>query len=238
MLKVENLNVFYGVIQALHSINLEVPQGYIVSLIGANGSGKSSLLNTLAGLQRPQSGLVTWRDQKIHEPGSSRPPHSLISLGVALAPEGRRIFGDLSVQENLEMGGYIIKNKSALNQELALQYELFPRLAERCRQRAGSLSGGEQQMLCIARALMSNPQLLLLDEPSLGLAPLIVEDIIETITRINRERGITVLLVEQNAHLALQNSQYAYVLENGHISLEGKNLLEDQRVIEAYLGLK
>ena len=235
MLKIENLDVFYGAIQALHSLNMEVPKGQIVSLIGANGAGKSTLLNTVAGLQRPQRGRVTWRDQVICG-FSHREPHLVVALGVVLAPEGRRIFADLSVQENLEMGGYTIGDKKLLQQRLAAQYELFPLLAERSNQRAGSLSGGEQQMLCIARALMSEPELLLLDEPSLGLAPLIVESIIQTIVRINREQGITVLLVEQNARLALQNSQYAYVLENGRISLEGSDLLQDPRVIQAYLG--
>ena len=175
-------------------------------------------------------------EQAIYSSDRKLEPHLIIKHGVALAPEGRRIFAGLSVQDNLEMGGYSITDKKLLQQRLANQYELFPRLAERSSQRAGSLSGGEQQMLCIARALMSQPQLLLLDEPSLGLAPLIVENIIQTIVRINREQQITVLLVEQNVRLALQNSQYAYVLENGHISLQGSDLLQDPRVIQAYLG--
>ncbi len=236
MLKIENINVFYGSIQALYSLNLEVPQGKIVSLVGANGAGKSTLLNSIAGLQQPRSGSISWCDQIIYADNRKLEPHLIVKHGIALAPEGRRIFAGLSVQDNLEMGGYSITDKHLFQQRLANQYKLFPRLAERSSQRAGSLSGGEQQMLCIARALMSQPQLLLLDEPSLGLAPLIVENIIQTIVRINREQQITVLLVEQNVRLALQNSQYAYVLENGHISLEGSDLLQDPRVIQAYLG--
>ena len=242
MLKIENLDVFYSSIQALHRVSLEVQAGKIISLIGANGAGKSTLLNCIAGLLRPKSGQVSWMSRKIHQSQNNQvkslEPHNVVGLGLALVPEGRRIFANLSVQENLEMGGYTLRNKKLLQQRMENKYELFPRLAERSKQRAGSLSGGEQQMLCIARALMTEPQLLLLDEPSLGLAPLIVENIIEAIVNINRKDGITVLLVEQNARLALQNSQYAYVLENGRMGLQGQaaKLLEDPRVIQAYLG--
>ena len=241
MLKVENLDVFYGSIQALYQIELEVAEGSIVCLIGANGAGKSTLLNTIAGLLRPKQGRVHWRSEDIHRAQGklySLEAHRVVELGIALAPEGRRIFADLSVLENLEMGGYLIRERKKLQERIQAQFALFPRLAERKGQRAGSLSGGEQQMLCVARALMNEPKLLLLDEPSLGLAPLITRDIVETIVRINREQGITILLVEQNARLALQYSQYAYVLENGRISLKGAaaELLQDQRIIELYLG--
>ena len=241
MLKVENLDVFYGPIQALYQVKLEVPEGSIVCLIGANGAGKSTLLNTIAGLLRPRQGHIHWRGKDIHRVQNkpySLETHRVVELGLALVPEGRRIFADLSVLENLEMGGYLIRNRKQLQERIQTQFALFPRLAERKLQRAGSLSGGEQQMLCVARALMNEPKLLLLDEPSLGLAPLVIRDIIKKIVLINREQGITILLVEQNARLALQHSQYAYVLENGHISLKGTaaELLQDQRIIELYLG--
>ena len=241
MLQIEKLDVFYGSIQALYGIEMEVPEGSIVCLIGANGAGKSTLLNTIAGLLRPRQGQMHWQGKDIHrvqEKPYSLEAHRVVEMGIALAPEGRRIFADLSVLENLEMGGYLIRERKRLQERIHEQFALFPRLAERKGQRAGSLSGGEQQMLCVARALMNEPKLLLLDEPSLGLAPLITQDIVETIVRINREQGITILLVEQNARLALQYSQYAYVLENGRISLKGAaaELLQDQRIIELYLG--
>ena len=241
MLQIESLSVFYGSIQALYDIELEVPEGSIVCLIGANGAGKSTLLNTIAGLLRPRRGSISWRTEALHRAGEkpySLEAHRIVERGIALAPEGRRIFADLSVLENLEMGGYLIRERKHLHKRIQQQFALFPRLEERTHQRAGSLSGGEQQMLCVARALMNEPKLLLLDEPSLGLAPLITKDIIQTIVRINREQGITILLVEQNARLALQHSQYAYVLENGRISLKGAaaQLLQDQRIIELYLG--
>lgn len=254
MLKLEQINVFYGLIQALHSVSLEIPRGKIIALIGANGAGKTTLLNTIGGVLRPASGRLSWGATVIHDYPAEQDPeqkipslrgrgysiaaHKVLGKGIALAPEGRRIFPDLTVSENLEMGGYLIPEKRVLEERMEEQYQLFPNLRTRSKQRAGSLSGGEQQMLCVARALMSRPELLLLDEPSLGLAPLIVEEIVQTIVQINRERQITVLLVEQNARLALLESEYTYVLENGRLTLNGlsADLLEDERVISAYLG--
>jgi branched-chain amino acid transport system ATP-binding protein len=232
LLSVKGLKVAYGGIQAVRGIDLEVAQGELVCLIGPNGAGKSSTLKGLMGLV-PHSGSV-------HFDGASqsrRSTHEVVAQGMALVPEGRGIFGRLTVAENLEMGAYTRRDKVGIRADLAKAYDLFPRLAERRQQLAGTLSGGEQQMLAIARALMGRPRLLLLDEPSMGLAPLMVRKIYETVMAIARE-GVTILLVEQNAHLALQVSQRAYVMESGAITLSGASLdlARDPQVRAAYLG--
>lgn len=232
MLKVENLHVYYGGIHALKGIHLSVEKGQIVTLIGANGAGKSTTLRTIVGLERPRSGSVKF----LADETTRLSTHQIIKKGIGIAPEGRRVFPNLTVLENLELGAY---NTTAKDFEGALDwvYTLFPRLKERCRQLAGTLSGGEQQMLALGRALMSRPALVLLDEPSLGLAPLIVEEVFNTIETINKQ-GATILLVEQNAMAALHVADYAYVLETGSVTLEGpgQKLLQDERVRKAYLG--
>ena len=232
LLKVEGLKVAYGGIQAVRGIDLEVAQGELVCLIGTNGAGKSSTLKGLMGLVQ-RSGTVHFDGVSL----SRRPTHEVVARGMALVPEGRGVFGRLTVAENLEMGAYTRRDRSAIRADLARVYGLFPRLAERRRQLGGTLSGGEQQMLAIARALMGRPRLLLLDEPSMGLAPLMVAKIYETVASIARE-GVTLLLVEQNAHLALQVSQRAYVMESGTITLSGASsaLAQDSQVRAAYLG--
>jgi branched-chain amino acid transport system ATP-binding protein len=232
LLTVRGLKVAYGGIQAVRDIDLEVAQGELVCLIGTNGAGKSSTLKGLMGLVQ--------RSGSVHFDGASlarRPTHEIAALGMALVPEGRGIFGRLTVAENLDMGAYSRRDKAGIRADLAKGFELFPRLAERKNQLAGTLSGGEQQMLAIARALMGRPRLLLLDEPSMGLAPLMVRKIYETVTAIARE-GVTILLVEQNAHLALQVSQRAYVMESGAITLTGASpdLAQNAQVRTAYLG--
>ena len=233
MLNVRNLSVKYGVIQALHEISIRVEEGEIVTLIGSNGAGKTTTLGALSGLLPASGGQVTFRDRDLF----SIAPHERVPFGLVQVPEGRRIFGTMTVAENLDLGAYARKDRGTLPRELDEIYQLFPRLAERRKQAAGTMSGGEQQMLAVGRALMSRPKLLLLDEPSLGLAPLLVKEIFNVITRV-REQGVTVLLVEQNAHLALQIADRAYVLETGRITLEGdaKTLARDPRIKEAYLG--
>ncbi|MDL2297859.1 ABC transporter ATP-binding protein [Synergistaceae bacterium OttesenSCG-928-D05] len=233
MLKIENLKVRYGGIQAIRGISLEVPLGKIVTLIGANGAGKSSTLRSIAGLVKSKSGTISWKEKNI----TTMLPEEILAQGVALCPEGRRIFPQLTVLENLKLGAYIRSDKNAVEESIERAFKLFPRLKERSWQKGGTLSGGEQQMLALARALMSDPELLMMDEPSLGLAPLLVEEVFRVIREINKE-GKTVLLVEQNAFGALQIADYAYVLEVGEITLEGKgeDLLRDERVISAYLG--
>ncbi len=233
MLKVENLSVHYGGIHAVRGISLEVPAGKIVTLIGANGAGKSSTLRSIAGLVHNKSGAVTWCGHNL----IGLKPEDVLNYGIALCPEGRRIFPHLTVLENLELGGYNCKNKEEKAAGIERAFTLFPRLRERSWQKGGTLSGGEQQMLAVGRALMSDPQLIMLDEPSMGLAPILVEEVFEIIQHINSE-GKTVLLVEQNAFAALRIADYAYVLEVGEISLQGKGseLLTDPRVISAYLG--
>lgn len=244
LLLVENLEVSYGALSAVRKIQLEVKSGEVVSLIGANGAGKTTTLKALSGLL-PYKGSVQYladdRDPDFTEL-KSLPCHSLVKKGLAHSPEGRGIFSDLTVLENLELGSFsrdrsTAELKGEIEKDLVAQFDLFPRLKERAKQRAGTLSGGEQQMLAMARALMSRPRLLLLDEPSLGLAPLIVAQIFEIIQAINL-RGVSVLLVEQNARLALKHSDRAYVLETGEITLSGtgKDLSEDPRVIASYLG--
>ena len=235
MLELINIHTFYGPIEALRGIDIEVKQGEIVSLIGNNGAGKSTTLMTISGVLRPEAGDIIFEGQSIR----GIPPHRIVELGISQVPEGRRIFPRLTIKENLEMGAYTkFKVKSSkLKVQLDRIYDLFPVLKERQKQPGGTLSGGEQQMLAIARALMSNPKLLLLDEPSLGLAPIIVSKIFRTIKEINKE-GVTVLLVEQNARAALKLSNKGYVLETGKIVLEGKgeDLLSNEQVKKAYLG--
>lgn len=233
MLRISNLNVFYGVIQALHDVSLEVKQGEIVTLIGSNGAGKSTTLMTLSGIIVPASGTIEFEGRNLKEVTA----HERVSLGLVQSPEGRRIFSTLTVAENLDLGAYARRDKANVKNEFNEVFEMFPRLKERRSQAAGTLSGGEQQMLAIGRALMSKPKLLLLDEPSLGLAPLLVKEIFSNLKRI-RERGVTVLLVEQNAHMALEVADRAYVLETGRIVMEGnaKEIADNPRVKEAYLG--
>ncbi len=233
MLKIENLHVAYGGIQALRGISLEVPDGKIVTLIGANGAGKSTTLRTITGLVKAQSGSIQWNGTEL----LGKSIDQVVSSGIAMSPEGRRVFADMTVVENLKIGAYLRKDKAAIEQDLQWVYSLFPRLQERSWQAAGTLSGGEQQMLAVGRALMSRPQLMMLDEPSLGLAPLVVQDIFKIIQTIN-QNGVTVLLVEQNANMALKIADLAYVLETGKITMSGTGaeLLADERVKEAYLG--
>ena len=233
MLKIQDLKVSYGGIQALRGIDLEVPDGKIVTLIGANGAGKSTTLRTITGLVKAESGSIQWNGEEL----LGKPIDKIISAGIAMSPEGRRVFADLTVLENLKLGAYLRKDKAEIEKDLKWVYQLFPRLEERNWQSAGTLSGGEQQMLAVGRALMGNPKMILMDEPSMGLSPLLVKEIFSIIREVNRQ-GITILLVEQNAKMALSISDRAYVLETGSISLEGgaKELLKDDRVRKAYLG--
>ena len=234
MLQVIDLHVNYGGITALRGINLTIEENQIVTLIGANGAGKSSTLRAIMGLVPKASGKVLYKDEDF----TNVPTKDIVASGIAMVPEGRRVFADLTVEENLVLGAYTRTDKKAIAKDIKSVYETFPRLKERSWQKAGTLSGGEQQMLAVGRALMVNPKILMMDEPSLGLAPLLVKDIFEIIDLL-RERGNTILLVEQNARKALEIADYAYVLETGQLVLEGpgKTLLEDQRVQEAYLGV-
>jgi branched-chain amino acid transport system ATP-binding protein len=233
LLKVEGLQVHYGGIQALKAINFEVKQGERVALIGANGAGKTTTLKAIAGLLKLQQGHIFFNGNAI----DNTPAHARVGLGIALVPEGRGVFAHLTVADNLLMGAYLRHDRTNIRSDLERYYALFPRLAQRQKQWAGTLSGGEQQMLAIARALMSRPRLLLLDEPSMGLAPLIVKQIFNTLIEITQE-GVTLLLVEQNAKLALQTCERAYVLDEGLVRLSGaaSDLLKDPKVIHAYLG--
>jgi branched-chain amino acid transport system ATP-binding protein len=233
MLKVENLSAHYGGIHALQGVCLEVPDGSIVSLIGANGAGKSTMLKAIVGLVKPSGGAVTWNGETL----TGLETKDIVSRGVCLVPEGRRVFPNLTVDENLTLGAYSRSDKAAIEADRRKVLERFPRLAERAKQKAGTLSGGEQQMVAVGRALMTRPKLLMMDEPSLGLAPLIVKMIFEIVKAINAE-GVTVLLIEQNARAALEIADYGYVLETGRITLHGpgKQLLADDRVRRAYLG--
>ena len=230
MLKIENLHVSYGGIQALRGISLEVPDGKIVTLIGANGAGKSTTLRTITGLVKASSG-------SIQEELLGRSIDKIVGSGIAMSPEGRRVFADMSVLENLRIGAYLRTDKAEIEKDVQWVYSLFPRLEERSWQLAGTLSGGEQQMLAVGRALMSRPKLMMLDEPSLGLAPLVVQDIFSIIREINKQ-GVTVLLIEQNANMALKIADLAYVLETGNITMSGTGaeLLANEKVREAYLG--
>ena len=234
MLEVKNLHVAYGSIAALHGISLKVEKGSIVTLIGANGAGKTTTLRAISGLQKPLSGEVLFEGEPIHH----LPAHLLVRRGMAHVPEGRMVFANLTVHENLLMGAYLQRDRKANDEMLTYVFKVFPRLKERIEQAAGTLSGGEQQMLAIGRALMSRPRFLMLDEPSLGIAPLLVKTIFQKIVEINREQGITILLVEQNANLALEVSHRGYVLETGKILLtdNSKALRQNPEVRKAYLG--
>jgi branched-chain amino acid transport system ATP-binding protein len=233
MLSVENINVYYDKIHALKDVSFDIAEGEMVAILGANGAGKTTALRTLSGLLKPTSGSIKYMGKEI----SKIPAHQIVSLGISHSPEGRQIFSRLSVLENLQIGAYLRKRSDDINQELEWIYSLFPVLKERAHLPAGALSGGEQQMLAIGRALMNKPKLILLDEPSLGLAPILVEKIFEVIQTL-KENKITVLLVEQNAFEALNIADRAYVLETGTVKLQGdaKNLLEDEEVQKAYLG--
>lgn len=233
ILKIKDLVVSYNGIEAVKGITFDVPKGKIVTLIGANGAGKSTVLKTVAGIVKPKNASIVFEGTEI----SGKTPDFIVSKGVTLVPEGRRVFPNLTVLENLKIGAYLRKDKKEIQKDIEHVYELFPRLKERSWQLAGTLSGGEQQMLAVGRALMSSPKLIMMDEPSLGLAPLVVQDIFSIIRQINSE-GITVLLIEQNANMALKIADKAYVMETGRITMEGTGaeLLEDETIKEAYLG--
>src|ERR1051325_10391736 len=234
MLEVKDLQVSYGAINALHGVSLTVRQGDIVTLIGANGAGKSTTLRAISGLIKARGGGITYQGGAI----ANRAPHEIVQLGISHVPEGRMIFANLTVLENLKMGAYLRRDQDGIQREMELVFATFPRLQERVKQIAGTLSGGEQQMLAIGRALMSRPKFLMLDEPSLGIAPLLVKTIFEKIVEINKTQGITILLVEQNANLALEVSRYGYVLETGKITLQDESaaLRQNPQVKSAYLG--
>ncbi len=233
MLKIEDINVYYGAIHAIKGISLEVKEGEIVTLIGANGAGKSTTLRAISGLLKPKTGKIEFLDKNI----AGMSAHHIVKAGISQVPEGRRIFAEMTVMENLDLGAFIRKDKAGIAQDLKMVFERFPRLEERKNQQAGTLSGGEQQMLAMGRALMSRPKLLLLDEPSMGLAPLLIKEIFNIIVDINKT-GTTVLLVEQNANMALSIANRAYVLETGRITLAGdaKELAASEDVRKAYLG--
>ena len=233
MLKIDDINVYYGAIHAIKGVSLEVNEGEIVTLIGANGAGKSTTLRTISGLLKPKTGYIAFKGTHI----DGMPAHNIVKAGISQVPEGRRIFADMTVMENLELGAFIRKDKAGVQEDFKTVFERFPRLEERKAQEAGTLSGGEQQMLAMGRALMSRPQLLLLDEPSMGLAPLLIKEIFSIIEAINKS-GTTILLVEQNANMALSIANRAYVLETGRITLSGpaEELAASEDVRKAYLG--
>jgi len=233
LLEVKDVHTFYGNIEALKGISIDVEEGECVTLIGSNGAGKSTTLRSISGLTPPRQGSIRFKDREISE----TPPQEIVSMGVALSPEGRHVFSRMSVHENLMLGAYLRRDQDGINEDLERVFSLFPRLKERERQKGGTMSGGEQQMLAIGRALMAQPTLLLLDEPSMGIAPILVERIYETIAEINKQ-GTTILLVEQNANFALDVSTRAYVLETGAVTLSDKSaaLRENPEVQRAYLG--
>ena len=233
ILRLENVHTFYGTIEALKGISLEVHEGEVVTLIGANGAGKSTTLRSINGLNQPREGTIVFEGKNI----TRRPPHDIVQLGISQSPEGRRLFPHMSVLENLEMGAFQRKDRSGIREDLDRVYGLFPRLAERKGQRAGTLSGGEQQMCAIGRALMARPKLLMLDEPSMGLAPIFVEKNFEIVGEINQQ-GTTILLVEQNALMALDAAERGYVLETGRVALtdDAKSLRQNEQVRKTYLG--
>lgn len=235
MLRLDNIKTYYGNIQALKGLSLNVEQGEIITLIGANGAGKSTTLMSISGIVPPKSGRVIFEDQDI----TGKPTHEIVAMGMVQVPEGRRIFPQLTVIENLDMGAYLRNDKEQIKRDLEYVFDLFPILSQRRNQSGGTLSGGEQQMLAISRALMAKPRLLLLDEPSLGLAPLIVQQIFEIITRINSEQKTTIFLVEQNANMALKIAHRGYVLQNGLVTKTdtAENLMNDSDVRNAYLGV-
>ena len=234
MLKVEDINVYYGAIHAIKGISLEVSEGEIVALIGSNGAGKSTTLRTISGLMKPKTGKIMYEGNDI----SGLPAHKIVGMGLCQVPEGRHVFANMSVLENLEMGAYLRSDKEAIAEDMKKVFDRFPRLLERKNQIAGTLSGGEQQMLAMGRALMSRPKILLLDEPSMGLAPIVIAELFEKIVDINRKKNLTILLVEQNANKSLAISDRAYVLENGKITITGtgKELLQSEEIKKAYLG--
>ena len=234
LLEVQDIQVYYGMIQALKGVSFSVNEGEVIALIGANGAGKTTTLHTVTGLLRAKSGHIIYDGQDI----TKVPPHKIVTMGMAHVPEGRRVFANMTVLQNLKMGAFTRSDKNEIDATIEKVYKRFPRLKERQNQTAGTLSGGEQQMLAVGRALMSNPKMILLDEPSLGLAPNFVEMIFGMIEKINKQ-GVTVLLIEQNANMALQVSQRAYVLENGLVSMSGKasDIANDPMVKKAYLGL-
>jgi len=234
MLEVKNLGVNYGAINALQEVSLTVRRGDIVTLIGSNGAGKTTTLKTISGLLKARSGEILYEGRNV----ANLPPHEIVKLGISQVPEGRMVFANLTVLENLKMGAYLQRDREVIQRQMDYVFGVFPRLRERVKQIAGTLSGGEQQMLAISRALMSKPRFLMLDEPSLGIAPLLVKTIFEKIVEVNQRQGITILLVEQNANLALQVSRYGYVLETGRITLhdESAALRQNPQVRQAYLG--
>lgn len=233
LLEVKNIEVAYGKIVAVKDVSLTVNKGEIVTLVGSNGAGKSTTLRTISGLLKPRTGEINFNGERI----DGRPGHEIVGLGICHSPEGRRIFARMTVRENLELGAFLRDDKAAVSADMERVLDLFPRLRERIEQRAGTMSGGEQQMLAVSRALMGSPSLLLLDEPSMGLAPVLVEMIFETITKI-REQGTTILLIEQNAMAALEVADRAYVMESGKVKMSGKasDLRKDDQVTKAYLG--
>ena len=234
LLKLSALEANYGAVRALQGISMDVEEGAVVALLGANGAGKSTTLKAISGMVQPSAGGIEFAGESL----VGKTPNQIVSMGIAHVPEGRRIFKDLTVSENLRMGAYSRSDKQGIAQDLDMVLELFPRLSERSRQLGGSLSGGEQQMLAIGRGIMARPKLLLLDEPSLGLAPLIIADIFATLRKINHEHGVTLLVVEQNANVALKNAGFGYVLQVGRVAVEGRSaeLRENKEVIESYMG--
>jgi branched-chain amino acid transport system ATP-binding protein len=236
LLRLGGVEARYGAVRALRGISLDIPEGAIVCLLGANGAGKSTTLKAISGVVRPAAGTITFGGQSL----IGLAPNQIVKLGIAQVPEGRKIFRDLTVRENLQMGAYARNDHRAVAQDIDFVFDLFPRLKERARQLGGSLSGGEQQMLAIGRGLMAKPRLLLLDEPSLGLAPIIIADIFATLRRINKEQRTTLLVVEQNAHLVLRNATFGYVLQVGRIAVEGsaEDLQRRKEVVDSYLGIQ
>ena len=234
LLKLSALEANYGAVRALQGISMDVEEGAVVALLGANGAGKSTTLKAISGMVQPSAGGIEFAGESL----IGKTPNQIVSMGIAHVPEGRKIFKDLTVSENLRMGAYSRSDKQGISQDLDMVLELFPRLSERSRQLGGSLSGGEQQMLAIGRGIMARPKLLLLDEPSLGLAPLIIADIFTTLRKINHEHGVTLLIVEQNANVALKNAGFGYVLQVGRVAVEGRSaeLRENKGVIESYMG--
>ena len=235
MLELRGVSASYGAIQALHDVSLKVPRGAIVALLGSNGAGKSTTLNAVSHLIEPSAGEIFFDGEPIRR----QPSDEIVRRGLVQVPEGREVFKDMSVGENLELGAYLRRSRREVAQDFERVFETFPRLKERCEQKASTLSGGEQQMLAIGRALMARPRMILLDEPSMGLSPLLVEQIFETIERLNREQGLTILVVEQDVRLALRVASYAYILENGEMNLQGPSdkLANDPAVRQAYLGI-
>lgn len=234
MLEIKDLKVKYGGITALDGISMKVPEGKIITLVGANGAGKSTTLRSITKLVTPVGGSITYDGKELTHMNTQ----DIVKMGITLVPEGRHVFDDMTVDENLMIGAYLRKDKENFKKDIAFIHEMFPRLKERAKQLSGTLSGGEQQMLAVGRALMSNPKVMMMDEPSLGLAPLVVKDIFNIIHKVNKEKGMTILLIEQNANAALKIADYGYVMETGKIGLEGtgEELLSNERVKELYLG--